>query len=658
MLGQLDLRVRRFLALLVFVFGLVTAFSCVAYAQTGVAVPPLPLKKPATEDAVLQPAGLAGGLLTDFASTLLNFDAPPVPGKKPFLIQEGPLSEQDAARYRKIFTLQAAGDMKGADKEMENLTDMRLRGHVLYQRYMHPSAYKSSFEELQNWLILYADYPGADKIYALASRKGGGKIRQPQNLKQITGPGDPTSLSERSYVTSKKRSAAENADVKNFKAGIVSLVHKAQPAQAYKVLKDNKTANLLDTVEKDLLQSQIAAVYLYTGDTKKAYELARASAKRSGLNVPLAGWVAGMASWLRGDYEEAASFFEIPGRSSYASGWTASAGSYWAARAHMRTGNVRAVSIWLERATEHPRTFYGLIATRALGRDFDFNWQVPEFTREGQNLLGKVPAGQRAMALAAAGQLQLAEAELVRINTKDRDLRNAMFAYAAHAGLPGLAMRLAGNASGPAEGIYYDAALYPTGSWQPKEGYKIDPALIHAIMRQESRFDPEAESPSGAKGLMQLMPETASYVAGSRKLRSKEGQSKLLEPETNLEIGQQYLEDLLGERSVKGDLLSLLVAYNAGPGNLARWKKQWHRVDDDLAFIELIPSRETRAYVERVLANYWMYRMREGLETPTLDALAAGEPARYVENYDRRKADKLAQAPDDASMYRLAYNSN
>ncbi len=105
---------------------------------------------------------------------------------------------------------------------------------------------------------------------------------------------------------------------------------------------------------------------------------------------------------------------------------------------------------------------------------------------------------------------------------------------------------------------------------------------------------------------------------------------KLMDPETNLDLGQKYLEDLLGDKNVRNDLLSLLVAYNAGPGNLARWKKSWPHVQDPLLFIELIPSSETRAYVERVLANYWIYRLRENLPTPTLNAVAEGRNPQYA----------------------------
>ena len=121
---------------------------------------------------------------------------------------------------------------------------------------------------------------------------------------------------------------------------------------------------------------------------------------------------------------------------------------------------------------------------------------------------------------------------------------------------------------------------------------------------------------------MQLMPATARYVAGSKA-------NFIDDPAVNLEIGQRYLQDLLNLDVVDGNILYMLIAYNAGPGNLAKWKKRWPHVDDPLLFIELLPASETRNYIEKVLANYWIYRMRARKDIPTLDAIAAGQTALY-----------------------------
>jgi soluble lytic murein transglycosylase-like protein len=297
----------------------------------------------------------------------------------------------------------------------------------------------------------------------------------------------------------------------------------------------------------------------------------------------------------------------------------------------MRAGNTREVSPWLRQAAAQPRTFYGLIATRALGWDFDFNWDMPRLTATHKELLESLPAARRAMALVSAGQYHLAEDELHRINPgSNAVLREALLAYAHDAGLPSFAMRLAESTPAP-DGDLYDAALYPLVPWQPAGGFEVDRALILAIIRQESRFDTAARSGRGATGLMQLMPTTASFVAQDSKYKEKNGRHSLHDPETNMAIGQRYIADLLGQDAVKADLFSLAIAYNAGPGNLRKWKNQLSEMQDDpLLFVESIPVGETRAFVERVLANYWIYSLRMNQKTPSLDAVAAGDYARYV----------------------------
>ena len=76
--------------------------------------------------------------------------------------------------------------------------------------------------------------------------------------------------------------------------------------------------------------------------------------------------------------------------------------------------------------------------------------------------------------------------------------------------------------------------------------------------------------------------------------------------------------------AVQGDLFRLTTAYNGGPGNLAKWERKIEVADDPLLFIESLPSRETRVFIERVLTNFWIYRARLGQPAPSLDAAASG----------------------------------
>ena len=93
---------------------------------------------------------------------------------------------------------------------------------------------------------------------------------------------------------------------------------------------------------------------------------------------------------------------------------------------------------------------------------------------------------------------------------------------------------------------------------------------------------------------------------------------------------RRYIDHLLKHGGVDGDLLRMTAAYNAGPGNLAKWRRKLRQVDDPLLFIESLPSRETRDFVEKVVANLWIYRARLGQPLPTLDAVAAGDWPAYT----------------------------
>ncbi len=578
---------------------------------------------------------------------LLTFGRPPVPKAKPLARPLDTLSDRDAGTYRRIFTEQSAGDWESANDDIRALTDLRLRGHVLFQRYMHPS-YKASFDELQAWMDLYSDLPGADRIYKLAViRKPAsfsGAISNPRNQVGI-GPGALHSLSGGGAWSSEaKRSPAEKAAILRLTQEIEADISRGAPTKAARRLSETPAAKKMDQAEYDQLRARIASGYLLMGKPAEARLLASASAGRSGEKAPMAGWAGGLAAWRQKDYKAAAPLFEQTASSPYVSGWLRAAGAYWAARSHMRAGHHKEVTIWLKEAARYPRTFYGLVATRALGQDFNFNWETPAFTKEHFKTLGAIPAAQRAMALVQAGQNHLAEEELLQLNPgRDKVLQEALLAYTQKANLPALAMRIANNFSSP-DGRFYDAALYPMLPWEPAGGYKVDRALIHAIARQESKFNIWAESPSGATGLMQLMPSTAGYVMGTPRFREKAGQYQLTDPGVNLEIGQKYIGQLLSQDGIGNDLLSLAIAYNAGPGNLRKWKRELADIDDPLLFIEMIPMAETRNYVERVLANYWIYAMRMNQPLPSLDSVVEGRVASYVPQDDRKSIIRLSDA--------------
>ncbi|MPY72539.1 MAG: transglycosylase SLT domain-containing protein, partial [Alphaproteobacteria bacterium] len=189
------------------------------------------------------------------------------------------------------------------------------------------------------------------------------------------------------------------------------------------------------------------------------------------------------------------------------------------------------VAKWLVEAAAQPLTFYGIIARRWLGDPSPFDWTPPVLTEERLTMLTERTAGRRAIALLQVGMNVRAGREL-RFMTHDggRELTEALIAIANQATLPMVSLR-AGFALPDDDVSIRIAALYPVPAWQPREGFRVDRALLFAFMRQESAFNVRARSSAGARGLMQLMPATASFVA--QKGFRGNGRNELYDPALN-----------------------------------------------------------------------------------------------------------------------------
>ena len=129
---------------------------------------------------------------------------------------------------------------------------------------------------------------------------------------------------------------------------------------------------------------------------------------------------------------------------------------------------------------------------------------------------------------------------------------------------------------------------------------QINPMLVAGLIRQESRFEPEIRSSAGALGLMQVMPGTGQWIAQ----KTKQPNYSLTNPEDNINFGTFYLD--YTHRRYNDNSMLAVASYNAGPNNVAKWVSKYGLSDPDF-FVEQIPFRETRGYVESVFENYWNY---------------------------------------------------
>ncbi|WP_428407693.1 lytic transglycosylase domain-containing protein [Hyphococcus sp.] len=533
------------------------------------------------------------------------------------------LSDADATLYKEIFALQEDGRWKEADAKIASLENDILMGYVQHQRYMHPTAYRSSFDELKRWMAYYADHPDADEIYALARKrqpKGQSAPVRPIPRKWRVEPEKELHPDLEADYEAKSRS-----NVRRIEGRVRFLSNKERALDAKKEIDGHLKRGTITERQYDRMRSWIAASLYYQGYIDAAAEIAGDAAERNGDSAVLAYWIGGLIKYRQGDIAGAHHLFKAMAAVPYQEDSLRSAAGFWAARTALAAGAPADVTPNLEIAAEYPFTFYGQLALAQLGRAYDYNWTAPELTQDQfDDLLEEEPRIRRAVALAEAGMTSEADLELRWANGAiDEDELPQLLALAMALDLPAAQIDIALSNDDPA----LQAGLFPIPHYAPESGFKVDRALLYALMRQESKFKTEATSRVGARGLMQLMPRTASYIAGDRSLRYRSGQERLYDPAYNMELGQSYVDHLM-TRSVDGDLFHMAVAYNGGPGNLRRWKRDV-AIDDPLLFIESIPNRESRDFVEKVLTNFWVYRARLGQPAPSREKVAAGELPLY-----------------------------
>ena len=292
--------------------------------------------------------------------------------------------------------------------------------------------------------------------------------------------------------------------------------------------------------------------------------------------------------------------------------------NYWLARASAKLGDVEAARAALVEAAAHGTVYYGQLARAELGETgVDIrplpDWRQSETLFNGNQVVGAVRL------LAANGQAGMAVPLLRQYGNSLSSGAELLLAarLAEEIGAHHLAIAIATTAD--RRGTPLDPYSFPESGLPDDVKLAADRAAVFAVTRQESMFQIDAVSSSGARGLMQLMPGTAQEVA--RKVGVDYSPSRLVSDAAyNTLLGSTYLAAQL-ER-YDGSLLLAAAAYNAGPGNANKWIKAYGdpRADnvDPVIWVELIPFQETRTYVKRVLGNYLVYRQRLGGSPVTL----------------------------------------
>lgn len=336
-------------------------------------------------------------------------------------------------------------------------------------------------------------------------------------------------------------------------------------------------------------------------------------------------WENGWSRYRSGDYPAAAELFG----KLLTDGAYREKALYWQIRSFEAAGSGesarRALAVLLD---EYPTGFYAMNLEKEKGIR---NRVTPSLDKTVLSTL-PVPDGQeRAKALISLGLYQEARMEITamrkRISSGSVSSMDIASLYLAMEDYRS-AMRLyspsnPGKKSGRSSRTW--AILYPPAFAESVSRNaavnRISENLTYALIRAESNFFPEARSPVGALGLMQLMPATAKDTA--RQMHETVTMPQLTIPEVNVKIGTRYLKGLLTR--FNGNLVSAVAAYNAGPSPVLRWRKNMPGLRED-EFIESIPYGETREYVKRVLAGMEVYRRLYGSEEPSPLAMSVAAP--------------------------------
>jgi soluble lytic murein transglycosylase len=294
-------------------------------------------------------------------------------------------------------------------------------------------------------------------------------------------------------------------------------------------------------------------------------------------------------------------------------------GAYWAGRAHEAAGNKQKAADWYRTAAKQPLTFYGQLAADKLGQPSIAALPVSATpsTQAVDSYGGDLARAARL--LDAVGQRNRADLFLRKLMVDaDTAEKNRLLAtLATSMNYPFVAVR-AGKAAAR-EGLTVIDAAYPLVPL-PDDLSGLPPALVLGLARQESEFNSTAVSSAGAIGLMQLLPGTARDVSRALGVDHTTGMLSG-DPVHNLRLGSRYLADLI--RRYDGNWPRAIAAYNAGFGRVDSWAPTPSKTPEQVVdWIESIPLPETRSYVQRVLENTQVYRLRLG-EAPKAGALEA-----------------------------------
>jgi soluble lytic murein transglycosylase-like protein len=495
------------------------------------------------------------------------------------------LDDNDALLYQHLFALHREKNWAELDRAASNLKRKDLMPWLIGER-LADTTYTPTMVELAEWLAVNEHMPQAMRIQRRLARMD----------PEIAQAFDP--LLGRAAKPSAPR---------------------PQPASMH----TNMTPSQRSVME--------GALRLFTSrHYGAAYEASSKLAQNAKKTLPGAWWIAGLSALhLDRPVESYKAFSMIAQWAAEESReeWLAQS-NFWAHRLALKNGDAEVARRHLKLATKDRYSFYGLLANAKVNQSHALVTEQEDIsTRHLREPVLQLIA--MAAVLHDAGQQgeakKLIKSIFSRVEPREQQ---ALIWTASSLHMDDLQLPLASQMA-----VADMRSHYPMPAWSEK--LDADPALVLAIVRRESGFDPNAGSHAGAQGLMQIIPSTYHYMVNKHSaldVQVADGKPSaylsvaalkggLRNPDVNLRVGQSYLRYLQAQPYIGQNLVYLIAAYNAGPGSLQAWADQMQS-EDPLLFIESIPYRETRDYVKNVMTDYWVYSQLLERPYPALQTLS------------------------------------
>jgi soluble lytic murein transglycosylase len=284
-------------------------------------------------------------------------------------------------------------------------------------------------------------------------------------------------------------------------------------------------------------------------------------------------------------------------------------GAYWAGRASEKNSNHDIATKWYRVASQYPDSYYGQLSLLKLDKKRALNLPPsPAPTVQDKEQYKRNELIQAASLLLDSKQPDLARKMVLRAVVTAKTPGEVALITEFGQSMRFYDLSVEAGKQAARRGTIVTRTSYPTLKTLPNSS--LENSFPLAIIRQESSFDSNAQSPAGALGLMQLMPATAAMLA--KELDVRYDRSQLATPSYNMKLGTHYLQKLIN--TFDGSYILAIAAYNGGQGNVRKWirdygdPRQARSLEEVIDWIELIPFSETRNYTQRVLENLQIYR--------------------------------------------------